>query len=238
MNRFFLFLLATSLLVGEVIPTRTLEVIDNHEVDSDTWVVFDVDMTLVIPKDPILWGGSYDVFVALAKKAIPDFDEKSRTHYRNIILDQAEWELIDPKSPELIRSLRKKGATVVALTALEYELSDWRVAQLEGLGFDFGEGPKADHPCYKKGILFSDETPKGEVLVSFFNHLGVKPKKVIFFDDSLKFIKSVESELEKAGIPVTSYYYEEVDHRPIQFVPALVREKMRILFEEGRWPTN
>ena len=231
-----LFLCAAFCLSGEVIPTRTLEVVNSHAIDSDTWVVFDVDMTLIVPKETILWGGAYEQLVAMARRTIPDFEEKQASYYRNIIMEEAKWMLIEETSPQLVASLQEKGATVIALTAMEYEFSDWRVNHLLGFGLDFSNAPKTDFYCYKKGVLFSDNTPKGEVLLSFFNHLGVKPKKVIFFDDSRKFIDSVESELTKAGISVTCYHYQEIDHRPIHFIPAKVREKMRTLFAEGRWP--
>ena len=236
MRLFCLFLCAAFYLSGEVIPTRTLDVVNTHDIDSDTWVVFDVDMTLVVPKEPILWGGAYKSFLNIAEKTIPDFEEKHISHYRKIIMEEAIWMLIEETSPQLVESLQEKGAKVIALTAMEYEFSDWRVNHLLGFGLDFSNAPATDFYCYKKGILFSDNTPKGEVLISFFNHLGVKPKKVIFFDDSKKFIDSVESELTKAGIPVTCYHYQEIDHRPIHFVPAKVREKMRTLFLKGHWP--
>lgn len=232
---FFLLLFAFSCVVADIVPTRTLHSIENHLIDEETWVVFDVDMTLIVPVEPILWGSFYDGFIAMARRAIPDFGIRDRKYYRNIIMNDAEYMLIDPSSKELIASLQRRGANVIALTALEFEFADWRLNQLKNLGIDFSKGPASDFYCYKEGILFSDNLSKGDVLVDFFNYHGIRPKRVIFFDDAMKFLKSVDSALEKEGILVTCYHYQEMDYRPIQFVPAEVYQKMDILYREGRW---
>src|SRR5204863_9626140 len=50
------------------------------------------------------------------------------------------------------------------------------------------------HPCfYKNSILFSGNNDKGSALIHFFEIMNYYPEKIIFIDDKMKYILSVES---------------------------------------------
>jgi FMN phosphatase YigB (HAD superfamily) len=248
MKLFLFFLVTSSLLLGEIVPITNLQPLEEklHEIDQDTWVVFDVDLTLISPKDPILLGVWEPTFMRIAEQVNPDFKNRDRQLDWSLILLDMEWETVSPKGPALIKAIQEKGAHVVALTAMPHgrlgvcpSLSDWRIKQLNDLGFDFSlNAPDADLPNYKGGILFSDKTPKGEVFMSLIHQLGVAPKKVIFVDDHIKYIQSMEASLNEASIPLISYHYQEIEHRPVTFITADIRRKLTYFFAHNRWPKD
>ena len=63
--------------------------------------------------------------------------------------------------------------------------------------------------AFKKGILFvggengefNQRTNKGEVLDAFLEWVHWTPKAIVFFDDELSNLTSVQEELTKKGIP-------------------------------------
>lgn len=248
MKLLLFFLVTSSLLLGEIVPIASLKPIQEKlsDVDQDTWVIFDVDLTLIVPKDPILRGVMEPTMLRIAEEINPDFKKRDRNHDWSLILQDMEWEAVSPDGPMLVKAIQDKGAHVVALTAMPHgpvgicpSLADWRIHQLNALGFDFTlNAPEADLPNYKGGILFSGRSPKGEVFMTLINHLGVTPKKVIFIDDHIKFIHSMEKSMAEASIPLISYHYQEVDHRPITIVPAEVRRKLSHFFTHNKWPKN
>ena len=248
MKRFLLFLVTTSFLLGEIIPVTSLKDIEEEvgNVDQKTWIIFDVDFTLILPKEPILWGIAEPCLEAIALKINPQFKERDRMYDWSLVLRDMEWELVNNDSPRLIRAFQEKGATVIALTAMPHgaigvlpSMADWREGQLHAFGFDFGlSSPKTKFLKYQNGVIYSDRAPKGQTLVDFLKHLEVRPERIIFVDDRLDFIESMEQSMKEEGIPLTCYYYTEAEIRPVVFIPHLVREKLNHFFTNETWPTH
>lgn len=116
------------------------------------------------------------------------------------------------------------------------------------VGIDFGHPfPSIDHlilqdyqnekyaPAYKYGILASADVPKGKVLVAFLKSIGWRPSKIIFVDDKMSSITSVENELEKENIPHTSFHYTAAKDQNCIFDADLADFQIQHLIETFEW---
>jgi len=74
-------------------------------------------------------------------------------------------------------------------------------------------------PFFKRGIIFG--CPKGDVLSAFLDHAQWKPKRIIFIDDFLEFVNSMEEMAEKRDIDFVGIHYTAA-----QAVPCDLNEEM------------
>ncbi|PIS00703.1 MAG: hypothetical protein COT84_06125 [Chlamydiae bacterium CG10_big_fil_rev_8_21_14_0_10_35_9] len=194
-----------------------IEEIIEKEADENTLVLWDVDQTLITPKDAILkpkWNKLLDQLMG-GKKVIKDESGNKRYIFREILM-HAEHSLLDNGLPSFVEKLQKKGIPTIAFTAAPGgkigevdSFIDWRIDELKKFGFDFSHSfpdtqllnlPKDEDkefpPVYKSGVLITSLHDKGPVLTNFFAQLGWTPKKVIFIDDQESNIESVASSLD------------------------------------------
>lgn len=250
-----LFILCSVSLFGEVVHAPNLDVIQSKigQLDEQALVVFDVDFTLIIPKDQILQPAGEAYYQIFLTKLRAMKEEGARLG--SIIALQAEVALVNPCSLTLLDQLKDRKIKTVTLTAMPTgrfgtfeSAEDWRFKQLKDLGIDlswsFPEKPYIEfnsldpskaNPVFKKGILASAKHPKGQVLVAFLNQLNLKPSHVIFIDDRMEYIHSVEAELDKTGIPHTSFHYTEALDASQSFDKALADFQLDYLLQHGTW---
>jgi len=200
--------------------------------DKNTLVVFDVDDTLIVPESKILWPKVQEAnkewvdqwFEECAKNTPPPELEK---YYGAIQMLKEKPVLIEPEIVEIIRNLQERGIKVIALTAIDTgkrsiipSMAAWRFKTLQTVGIDFSKtnvsnmvfnelplGMDGNPLVLHNGILFSSVVPKGVVLGAFLDRMKWKPERVIFFDDSIKHIKSVAQEMDKRSISFYGYEY-------------------------------
>lgn len=235
-----------------VIEAPNLSVVEKEieQLDSDALVVFDVDCTLIVPSDCVLgpWGDDY--FSSQMNSLLPhEWDETISK-----VLIQRKVKLVEHRVLVLLDLLKQRGIKTIALTAIRpgqlgsiSSMIAWRVEQLNSLGIHFGWSfPSLDsiifsqfmeksHPVYKEGVIASARHPKGQVLTEFLKHIQWRPSKVIFIDDLMSFIDSVEFELEQEGIPHVSFYYTAASEQPCELNLELADYQMNHLFQHGIW---
>lgn len=147
------------------------------------------------------------------------------------MVTQSPPQLIDPSTPNFIQKLQDRNIPILGFTALDTSvipkigsIPTWRARELKRLGinflhgscfpkesFEFTEFPsfRGTFPVYEDGILYSNVTPsKGAVLTAFLNKISQKPSRIVFVDDSLENLQSVEQELKKLGIPFLGIHYK------------------------------
>jgi len=149
---------------------------------------------------------------------------------KSIVWLQGGFELTEERIPTVIQDLQVRKIPTLALTALgtgKYGKIDdfvaYRINQLSQFQMDFSQAVsqkeivfdhlkpvRGSYPEYRKGILFTNwfENSKGVVLAAFLEKIGRRPQKIIFFDDSMRNLLSVEKEMKKAGIPVELIHYQ------------------------------
>lgn len=225
---FIAILLMNSVFGSEIIITNDFSCIENevNKLNKDSLILFDVDATLIVPKDAILQPKGKDLF----KQLIASYTD--RDLFREIRM-QAPHTLVDEKSIYFVQKLQQQKIPIIALTAAPAKVrgveqaGTWRVDELKRYGFDFSstfptvdflELPKnvnyQHFPMFKSGVLYSSFHPKGDILVVFLKILGFQPNKIIFIDDELIHVQSVVSSLDKIGIPCLGIHYTAANEAP------------------------
>ena len=73
-------------------------------------------------------------------------------------------------------------------------------------------------PMYFKGILFTNGYPKTEVLGDFLHETQFVPSKIIFIDDHLEYVESLNRFAIKKEIPFQGYHYTGADKAAVILV--------------------
>lgn len=234
-------------------PNLALVECEIQKLDENALVVLDVDYTLIVPDDLILGPCGEAFFQEYVRKALltPDLIELLGSK----ISLQSKVSLVDEKILDILNQLKQRKIKTIALTAIPTgvwglipNVEEWRVKQVAALGIDFGwsfpsldsfyfEGfsGKRSSPVFKEGILGTAKYPKGEVLIAFLQKIDFKPSKIIFVDDRMVYIQSVETELQKAGIPSISFYYTAAFNRLCRLDHAVAQFQLDHLFQKKEW---
>lgn len=244
----FLFLLLFVPLVtdAKIIPTHQVSDI-LQEIDSNTFVFFDIDDTLLNTK--ILLGNSewWKYFMNTVKDS--NYNKEHRPEVLALIgklLTGIPVVAIDICAPEIIKNLQNRGVTVLGLTArflrAEYlsTMGDLSYNQLKSFGVDFSKTslPGCINPevnqFYSHGIIFTDHTPKGPYLARFLKLMDLHPKKIVFIDDSLSQIQSVEQTVESLGIEFSGLHYGKLAAFHATFNPLIANIQLEAYLKEGK----
>ncbi|NGX61519.1 MAG: hypothetical protein K940chlam9_01005 [Chlamydiae bacterium] len=200
--------------------------------DQETLVVFDIDQTLTVSKNPAYQWANFQKYQHLLREMKADWSEDQLNMALNLIAvnPQDGVELIDREVLSIFNFLHAKGIPTIALSATITgpcgEVADplpYRVKQLKELGIDFSPlAPHTlflcmqdlppylgSHPESVSGLVFSngERNTKGEVLTHFFDQIGWEPKRVIFIDDLKNQLESCEKPLAKRGISFEGIHY-------------------------------
>lgn len=247
-------LFASIQLFGAVIHAPNLDVIEKSISGSDenTLIVFDVVNTLLVSNDRILTPCGDEYF----QKFMKNFGQEERISLRSKILLQSKVSLVDEKILRLLNQLKQNNVKVIVLSAMptgQYghilDAEQWRVKQLASLGIYLdGSFPEIDSltldnnphdqkavPTFKRGVLATGDYPKGKVLCAFLKKIQWRPSGVIFIDDKMAYIDSVECELDKEKIKHISFHYTEVVDRSCQLDERLADFQFDYLMHHGDW---
>lgn len=200
-----------------------------QRLDSNDLVIFDVDDVLIRKKDLILNSVHKEYNHSLANEIPNRHSKQDSEQYWSIVLLSAKNELIDPKIVNIIKNIQKKGVKTLALTSIMTgklgkipSLEDWDIERLSQNNINFHNSwenvlpyqftnlvPKEPnrYPTFKNGIIFTAGLAKGEILKQFLHHANFKPKKIIFIDDKLKNLESVEAFCAQENIGFTGFEY-------------------------------
>lgn len=247
-------------LSAKIIEAIYLEQIQEsfHQLDDQSLVIWDVDHTLIFPSDSVLRPGNEAIAKELRQLYI---GEKSREKWIKIIsqvLSKASYQCVDPQLPSLIASLHKKNIPTMAFTAMRtgsygiiHSMENWRINQLKCLGIDFShffpqhseltwQEPafKYGHPTFKAGILCSDHLPKGPVLKTFLKFIHLKPTQVVFIDDTLACLVSVENIMNELNVPFIGIHYQATKQMQSSINIEIAHYQYLILAEKGIWLTD
>ena len=197
--------------------------------DNQALVIFDVDETLIVAQDKIrrkILNHDLNEFI---KKSFDDLlvndDHKERLESIRKLMTMRS--LLEQSSPDIIKNLQARGIRVIALSDLHVgkygvidNLEAWRFKQLSDLGIDLSIHNATDivfknlpltrnhYPVMYKGIfLTAYSCSKGVAIKALIDELGLKPSRVLFLDDRMNHVKSVDMEMAKWEIPCIAYHY-------------------------------
>ncbi len=187
-----------------------------------------------------------------------DIDPKEIPYLMSIMLNEGKIILIDSSAPRLVNKLENRGVKTIALTAARTgkfgvieNAEDWRLKILKQFNLDFsksfpknqiiyfGDGAKKenDYSLFKDGVLFlgDEKSTKGALLVQFLDKVQWKPKKVIFIDDKMSHLSSLENALNEAKIPFQGYQYKGVEKLPGELNEQIAEVQFTYLRKDHKW---
>jgi hydroxymethylpyrimidine pyrophosphatase-like HAD family hydrolase len=243
--------LAHIMTISDFTPlTKLLE-----ECGRDTLVIFDVDHVLIMPTDEYTLN-RHPYRKQLWQEIESRLSKEDMKVLYGLTASKAEWRLVDPGIIGIFTHLRKRQISSVALTSIYTgkfgnieKLEDWRIKHLHDLGFDFGsltpiQGEMLLHeleeqdgvPMLKSGVILTAQIDKGKVLERILRRSNYYPETIVFIDDMLNNLESLEKLSAKLKIQFYGFHYTAASHIPIPVIDKKI-EKLRfqILEKEHQW---
>ncbi len=245
LNIIFLCLSFVSFAHAKIIETDHFEDILS-EIDQNTLVLIDIDDTLINTTSMLGNTSWWNYFVSKILNAHLPL-EKVRPQINEVIqkiLQRIPMELVETDSADIIKKLQLQGTLALALTGRSRKSDYIKDADLcthehlAQVGIDFTQTaiPKhmKDKVChfFSYGIIFTDYQDKGPFLKDFIGTMGFYPEKIVFIDDQLNQIKSVENAMASLRIPTVGFRYGRLDNLHKQFDPLLVNIQLEALIRK------
>ncbi len=209
-----------------IVESNTIAAVFNYlhpqDYTKNTLVILDIDNTVLRPSTHL---GSDEWFYAMVGKK----EQQGMNHQDAIdhvlptliyLQDTITVVPVEPDTVPIINKIQNNNITVIALTARSLDLAHRTVQQIHSLGIDlssnlphecpiqYGDGKPA---LYIDGIIFVGNHDKGEVLAHWLSQINYTPTKVIFIDDKLKNVTSVEKAMRAKHIPFIGIRYSHLD---------------------------
>jgi hypothetical protein len=214
-----------------IVESNRLAAVLNYIGPLNTVVIFDIDNTLAHSTQEL--GSDEWFYYMLEQKKVEGFDDLTTVYYVLPTLYYAQFHIdLEPTEdgiPELITYLIDNDIAVMALSTRSLPIVERTLEQLNNIDIHFLM-PEIDphdlvlpmhHPCfYKDGVLFAGNNDKGETLNCFFDIMDYHPEAVIFIDDKMKHLLSVEKALQKYQILFVGIRYSRCDERVKNFNPT------------------
>lgn len=230
-------------IVGRIEECHSIETIAS-EIEADTLVLFDIDKTALITSTQLgspAWFDHLKIKIlqwGLPSEAVVPLVCKVMQKTPHIAVEEA--------TAPLISKLQEEGHLVFALTARLKE-APWdphfdRTTHnhLKSAGIDFEKTQLPDHFCKRKhppsfayGIIFTSWRPKGPVLKHFLEEMAHRPSKVVFVDDQIDFLHSVEQSLAEMKIPFVGFHYRYCEKQFKSFDILVANLQLQHLEEKG-----
>ena len=219
-----------------IIESDKLETVIDYISTPGTLVIFDIDNTLAHPIKEL---SSDEWFCHLVEKKMAEGNDYiTSIYYALPITYYAQFNVpLEPTefiAPFIVAQLIAHNIPVMALTTRSLFVAERTIEQLEGINVQFliPNISQDDlvlpmpHPCfYTQSILFGGNNDKGEALLCLFHHMNYYPEKIVFIDDKMKYLVSVEQALERYNIPFVGIRYSGCDERVKNFDPTKAEEQ-------------
>ena len=223
-----------------IMESDTIEAVLDYISAPDTLVIFDIDNTLAHPVSEL---SSDEWFCHLVNKKMAEgHDYITAVYYSLPVTYYAQFNVpLEPLeffAPFLLAQLIAHKIPTMALSTRSLFVAERTFEQLENIDIQFlipcisqdSLVLPMPYPCfYKHSILFAGNNDKGEALLCFFRLMNYHPKKVIFIDDKLKYLMSVEKALESHNIEFVGIRYSGCDERVERFNPLNADKQWRKL---------
>lgn len=218
------------------------------EVSSDSIVLFDIDETLI--ETPIMLGGKgWRRYVKNLLKMTKSEEEVTEIHDKitYFIAKHVPYIAIEEDSCLCWNELQKTQIPVFCFTARGkhhwYDMpssdgEELAVRHLKQAGFDLSlwsshvDDALLLHSSYAQRVFFAYPIEdKGDLVLSLFAQAQSRPSKVVFIDDKMENVLSVDRAFEQLGIPAICFCYRHIDlHR--SFDPMIANIQLEKLFFE------
>ena len=240
------FVFLSSYIQADIIPIDQIEDIRPY-IDQNALVLFDIDDTLIT--NPYSLGSS--PWRSWAKSKISHYDADfvvydALTLY---IAKKAHYKAVESSTVGLISDLQQSGIAVFAFTARGR--SQWYTTDIKGVdqfthkqlnhvGIDFKqtvipvELQHLESTYFYKGIIFAQHIKKGDLLKHLLKDLNYHPSCIVFVDDKLDQVQSVEAVVKEAKIPFFGFWYRRAESDGANFSPMVANVQLENLLLKNK----
>jgi len=224
---------------------------------KDTLVLFDLDYVLFAPRDRVLrYAGEENNYRSKHFKAIfKDFQGKGialgkdkvpmAEYLISQILSSSKVELVSLDMPNFVNELDSKKMAVVGFTAnssgkygIVQNEAELHLSRLNSLGYHFkdnGDLLKGEFPECISRVIFANKADKGKVLLGFLKQLNKNYKNIIFVDDRLKNLTSVQNIVKDHEINYLGVHYTELKDKNEVLNQDIADKQFQVLSQEYIW---
>jgi hypothetical protein len=232
MRYLFLLVCLISAVTGKIIEFHSFQDLSAH-LTPDTLVLLDIDDTLLITRQMLGCDEWFNHRIKMHK-------QNGMDHSRALEKALAEWEairhlthmdIVEPNSQSVIHSLQKQGYRVMGLTTQGLALATRTIQQLEEIGIDLSlTAPTQEHiylptkthgVLFKKGVLFTSGTHKGEALFQFCQTIDHPVCRIVFVNDKENNIREIEGTANDCSVEFLGLRYAYSDARKKAFSPEV-----------------
>lgn len=219
-------------LSGVIIETPHFKDIIDH-VTEDTLVILDIDDTLLITKQML---GCDEWFMHRMKEHQANGLKSSNALEKALaeweaIRHLTEMEIVEPGTEAIVAGLQKSGYQVMGLTTQGLALATRTVQQLNLQEIDLSKTAPSDSDhyimngkhgvLYRKGILFTSGTAKGEALFKLCDAIGYIPSRIVFINDKATHLADIEKTAKQRNVEFIGLRYSFSDARKAAYRPDI-----------------
>lgn len=228
---------------AEILAVSSLKPIQQEISNSlkETLLLLDVGGTLLEYPDAVLHPAHEEWKYNWFQTHYPTLSKEEKIAFDRIILGTLDkWQLLDAQWPEIVVQAQDQGIKVVAFTkvALDPSMRGSRAKILQTIGIpfknDLPELSKGRLYEYAQGVIETEQQLKGPVLKEILSNLNTRPEMIIFVDDRMKQIKSVDDTCRELEIPCTAFHYVPTKSAP-QLNEKIADYQLSTLVNEHRW---
>lgn len=229
--------------------------------DRDTLVIFDIDDVLIMPIEEDDFRHHYRL--SLLNSAMTFMNKDQKVFLESIIFANTKRILVDRLILSILDYLKLNKISAIALTATGSgrfgvipRIEHFRIKELNNVDISFANlnklndnyiandlknyykvFPKATGlPCLKSGIIFAAGVDKGLVLEHILYKYNYFPKKIIFIDDYLYNVVSIQKLCIKLKISFYGFHYKATSLLPLPIInPQLESIRFKVLKNEHKW---
>lgn len=210
-----------------------------------TLILIDIGQTLVKHKDAVFSSKHEGWKRSWIQSQKPGLSRSDIIQALRIVEgDTKNWELMDGNWPHLIAQAQKNGAKVVAFTKtfLDSSLKGFCISNLKKMGLSLEDAlhefPSGKSYEYDNGVIKTEANLKGPVLAEIVANLKEKPEKIIFIDDRIEQVESVEKACKEMKIPCLAFQYTASQKTIAGLDEKIADFQLKTLMKEHRWLTQ
>lgn len=211
--------------------------------EDNTLILFDIDDTLIDSPLTLNSGPWISYYWQNVPKLLP---------LKMPVVEELMWYVsksipalsVDQATASVI-SLCQKNLSLIPLAFTARPIYKKRIDgiqvtadQLININIDFSKtippSCMAKHPCFHRGIIFASGKMKGDFLQQYLVSTGYLPNRIIFIDDKLDQIQSVERTMHEKDIKVICFWYRRALQNRSSFNLQLANIQLECLLKYGR----
>jgi len=226
--------------LSQIVETDQLDTVKSFLDEKSTLVIFDIDNTLVTPYDLI---GTEQWFVNLLESkmkeglSLPEAKKQILPLYYEVH-NSISVKFTEPDINLLFEWLMNNHILYIALTARSDIFKYCSNRQLNEVGLKLPFKGLDQHHIrahfenpveFDEGVIYCGSSDKGDVLFYMLDQVGFKPEKIIFVDDRVSNLLSVQRVCLKRNIPFIGLRYSRLDGNEYIFDSGKSDEELKKL---------